>query len=127
MRAPSACARAARRRPGSGALRLPATTPTKAARRRALPRRRDAPSSSRREAVEQKLLRCLQRDALLLERVTVAQRHGAVGERLLVDRERPRRADLVLAAVALADRGRVVVLGRHRPAQVLVERARLLG
>ena len=32
----------------------------------------------------------------------------------VVDRERPRRADLVLAAVALADRGRVVVLGRHR-------------
>ena len=43
----------------------------------------------------------------------------------VVDRERPRRADLVLAAVALADRGRVVVLGRHHLAQLLVQRPRL--
>ena len=59
------------------------------------------------------------------ERVAVADRDRVVLERLLVDRERPRRADLVLAAVALADRGRVVVLGRHHAPQLLVQRPRL--
>ena len=70
--------------------------------------------ATRRSSVEQQLLRAVERDPLLLERVAVAERDRAVLERLLVDRERPRRADLVLAAVALADRGGVVVLGRHR-------------
>src|SRR5688572_18379602 len=70
--------------------------------------------------------RALERDALLLERVPVAQGDRAVLERLVVDRQRPRGADLVLAAVALADRGRVVVLGRHHAAHVLVQAARLL-
>src|SRR5438552_84440 len=40
----------------------------------------------------------------LLERVAVAQRHGVVLHRLVVDGDAPRGADLVLAAVALADR-----------------------
>src|SRR5207248_2815015 len=41
-------------------------------------------------------------DPLLLQRVAVADRDRAVLERLLVDRQRPWRPDLVLAAVALA-------------------------
>ena len=53
-------------------------------------------------------------DALLLERVAVAQGHGGVLGGLAVDRHPERRADLVLAAVALADRAAGVVLGRHR-------------
>ena len=52
-------------------------------------------------------------DALLLQRVAVAHRDGAVLERLVVDGHAPRRADLVLAAVALADRAALVVLGLH--------------
>ena len=50
------------------------------------------------------------RDPLLLERVAVAHRDRVVLERLLVDREPVRRPDLVLAAVAAADRAVVVVL-----------------
>ena len=57
------------------------------------------------------------RHALLLERVAVAQRHRPVLERLVVDRHAQRRADLVLAAVALADRAALVVLGLHPRAQ----------
>ena len=50
------------------------------------------------------------RDALLRERVAVAQGDGAVLERLVVDGDAVGRADLVLAAVALADRAALVVL-----------------
>ena len=39
----------------------------------------------------------------LLERVAVADRHGAVGQRLAVDGDAERRAGLVLAAIAAAD------------------------
>src|SRR5439155_14912497 len=53
------------------------------------------------------------RNALLLERVAIAHRHGAVLERLVVERHAPRRADLVLAAVALADRARLVGFRLH--------------
>ena len=42
-------------------------------------------------------------DPPLLERVAVADRDGAVVQRLAVDRDAERRADLVLAAVAAAD------------------------
>ena len=54
------------------------------------------------------------RHAHLLERVAVAQRDGVVLHRLAVDGDAPRRADLVLAAVALADRAALVELGRHQ-------------
>ena len=50
-------------------------------------------------------------DAVLGERVAVADGDRVVLVRLLVDRERERRAELVLAAVAAADLARVVVLG----------------
>ena len=69
--------------------------------------------------------RACDRDPLLRERVAVADRHRVVLERLLVDRERVRRADLVLAPVAAADLARVVVLGDDRPAELLVQPARL--
>ena len=65
------------------------------------------------------------RDALLRERVAVADRDRVVLERLLVDRQRVRRADLVLAAVAAADLARVVVLGDDRATKLLVQRTRL--
>ena len=44
----------------------------------------------------------------------------------MVDRDRERRADLVLAPVALADVAALVVLGAHVRAQLLVDLARLL-
>src|SRR4051812_28788972 len=69
----------------------------------------------------------LDRDPLLRERVAVAQRHGAVLERLVVDGHGVRRADLVLTAVALADVAALVVLGRHPLAQLEVDLARLVG
>ena len=47
--------------------------------------------------------------APLFERIAVADRHGAVGERLAVDRDAERRADLVLTAIAAADRALLVV------------------
>src|SRR5215211_8384906 len=56
----------------------------------------------------------------LLQRVAVAQGDGAVGERLAVDRDPPRGADLILPPVAPADRAAVVVLGRNAPAQLFV-------
>ena len=62
-------------------------------------------ASTRRQLVD--------RDALLRERVAVAHGDRAVLERLVVDRHAQRRADLVLAAVALADRAALVVLGLH--------------
>ena len=70
--------------------------------------------------------RGLDRHALLLEGVAVAQRDGVVLRRLVVDRDRERRPDLVLAPVAPADRAAVVVLRRHVAPQILVDRARLL-
>ena len=67
------------------------------------------------------------RHAVLRERVALAQRDGAVLDRLVVDRDGERRADLVLAPVALADVPAGVVLGAHVPAQLLVDLARALG
>src|SRR4051794_27229130 len=66
------------------------------------------------------------RHALLRERVAVAQRDGLVLGRLVVDRDRERRPDLVLAPVAPADRAAVVVLGAHALAQRGVDLAREL-
>src|SRR3954468_4543714 len=67
------------------------------------------------------------RDALLLQGVAVAQRDRAILDRLVIDRDRVRRADLVLAPVAPADRAAVVVLGAHPPTQRLIDLARELG
>src|SRR5215211_8375342 len=50
------------------------------------------------------------RDAVLDQGVAVADRDRAVLERLVVDGHAVGRADLVLAAVALADRPALVVL-----------------
>ena len=45
----------------------------------------------------------------------------------MVDRDRPRGADLVLATVASADRAALVVLRLEAPAQAPVDLARELG
>src|SRR5207342_775788 len=58
------------------------------------------------------------RDPLLGHRIAVADRDRAVLERVHVDRDAPRRPDLVLAAVELADGGRVVIDGHRVPLQV---------
>ena len=66
-------------------------------------------------------------DPGLLERVAVAQGDGAVLGRLAVDGHPPRGADLVLAAVALADRAALVVLGRDPVAERVEDLAGALG
>src|SRR4051812_22788374 len=83
-----------------------------AARFRRLPGGREAPGELVREAVD--------RDALLPQGVAIADRDRAVLERLVVDGHAERRADLVLAAVALADRAALVVLALHASAQLRV-------
>src|SRR5664280_1463142 len=65
-------------------------------------------------------------DPDLLHRVAVADRGLAVLERVDVDADAPRRADLVLAPVELADRGRVVVDGHDVLRQVVAEGVALL-
>src|SRR5690242_15019909 len=62
-------------------------------------------------ALQDRGLDVVDRNAVLGHRVAVADRRGAVLERLDVDRHAPGRADLVLAPIQLADRGRVVVHG----------------
>src|SRR3954451_9771009 len=56
------------------------------------------------QALDKQLAHTRDRHADLLERIAVAHRHGIVLERLVVDGDRPRRPDLVLPAVAAADR-----------------------
>src|SRR5438309_2999500 len=84
-----------------------------------MPRRVDAPLDLLGEALD--------REALLRERVAVAQRDRAVLERLVIDRHAEGRADLVLAAIAPADRAALVVLALHPPADLPVHLARELG
>src|SRR5664280_163290 len=60
-------------------------------------------------------------DPDLLHRIAVADRGLAVLQRVDVYRDAPRRADLVLAPVQLADRGRVVVDGHRVPLQVVLD------
>src|SRR6478752_899513 len=69
----------------------------------------------------------LDRDSGLLQGVAVAEGDGVVLHRLVVDGDAPGGADLVLAAVALADRAALVELGGKALAQVLEDRAGLLG
>ncbi len=66
-------------------------------------------------------------DALLRRLVAIAQRHRPVLDRLVVDRDAERRADLVLAPVAPADRARLVVLHGEVRAELRVDLLRLLG
>src|SRR2546421_8626388 len=84
-----------------------------------MPRRVDAPLDLLGEALD--------REALLRERVGVAQRDRAVLERRVIDRHAEGRADLVLAAIAPADRAALVVLALHPPADLPVHLARELG
>src|SRR5690606_1013676 len=67
-------------------------------------------------------------DALLRERIAVAHRDRPVLHRLAIDRHAPRRARLVLPAVATADRARIVVeRGDRGRAQRAVQLRRQLG
>src|SRR5262249_56015883 len=63
------------------------------------------------EPLEQEVACAGDRDPLLRERVTVSDRDLCVLERLVVDRKRPRGADLVLPAVPLPAPPSVSVLG----------------
>ena len=60
------------------------------------------------EALGEVGVQAFERDALLGHRVAVAHRDGTVIERIEVDRDTERGADLVLAAVATTDRTGVV-------------------
>ncbi len=60
------------------------------------------------------------------ERVAVADGHGPIFQRLVVDRHCPGSADLVLAAVAAPDRAALVVLDLEGFAQLQVNLARQL-
>src|SRR5581483_4555799 len=95
----------------------------------------DIASSERREAVASSRVNPPQQlgeqialvHALLRRLVAVAERHGAVLDRLVVDRDAERRSDLVLTAVAATDRARLVVLHREVRAELRVDLLRLLG
>src|SRR3954468_4417071 len=65
-------------------------------------------------------------DALLLQRVTVADRHRSILHRLAIDRDAERRTDFVLPAVPSADRARLVIEDREAGAQLLCELLREL-
>ena len=79
------------------------------------------------QALVEQLAHAADRHAHLLERVAVAHRDGVVLERLVVDRDRPGRADLVLAAVAAADRAARVELDLEVRAQLGGERGGALA
>src|SRR5690349_19954935 len=72
-----------------------------------------------RQLLQEELLDLVERDPLLLHRVAVAHRRRVVLERVEVDGDAVRRADLVLPPVAPADRARVVEVGVPAQAQVL--------
>src|SRR6478752_2162818 len=81
-----------------------------------------APSAAGgRQLVEDRALDALDRQALLDHRIAVADRGGAVLERLDVDAHAPWGADLVLAPVQLADCCRVVVHGYRVAGDVVAE------
>src|SRR3954465_9101491 len=65
-------------------------------------------------------------DALLLQRVAVADRHRSILHRLTVDRDAERRTDFVLPAVPSADRARLVIEHREAAPQPLRELLRKL-
>src|SRR5687767_11286371 len=125
------CARA-RRSPRSTApgrrrsrSRSPASCRAPSARRG--PRRRSCPSRCSSDPLLQLARKVSDRDAILLKGIPLTQCHCVIFDALVVDRDGERGADLVLAAVALADVPARVVLGAHPGAQVLVDLARELG
>src|SRR2546423_10903457 len=79
------------------------------------------------ELLGQPIGEALDRHPNLLEGVAVTKRDGVVLAGLAVDRDPPRRADLVLATVAAADRAALVVLGGHSGPHGLVDLPRPLG
>ena len=78
----------------------------------------DLSDARRVEAIEDQPLHAFDRHPLLGHRVAIAHGDRAVLERIDVDGDAPRRADLVLAPVELADGGRVVVDGHRVALQV---------
>ena len=85
-------------------------------------RRESAPGGARRlQPIEDQPRDALDRDPLLGHRVAVAHGHRAVLERVDVDGDAPRRPDLVLAPVELADRRRVVVDGHRVALEVVLD------
>src|SRR5262249_39840094 len=74
-------------------------------------------ASVRRQEVGEVGRKGVDADALLLHRVALANRDRLVVQRVEVDGDAERRADLVLAAVAAADRARVIELGGPALAQ----------
>ena len=121
----------ARHRPRAGRLtersataldvRSHAVTPTS---RLHVPRLPTAPDYAPLQALREVGVQALERHALLAHRVAVAHGDGAVVERVEVDRDAERRADLVLAAVAAADRAGVVEVDVPLAAQVVGDLAR---
>ena len=78
------------------------------------------------DLVLQELRQAVLRDPLLRHGVAVAHRHRAVLRALVVHRDAQRRADLILAAVALADGRRLVVVHVVPALQRLVDLLRPL-
>ncbi|OEI70008.1 putative transcriptional regulator [Curtobacterium sp. ER1/6] len=75
------------------------------------------------QPLRQVALQLVERDALLRHRVALPHGHGLVLERVEVHRDAERRADLVVATVATADRTGVVEVDVPVPAQVVGEPA----
>src|SRR3954447_18673144 len=73
------------------------------------------------EAVEDQACHALHGNALLGHRVAVAHGDGTILERVDVDRDAPRRSDLILPPIELADRGGVVVDGHRVALQVVLD------
>jgi hypothetical protein len=65
-------------------------------------------------------------NAFLLHRIAVTDSHRAVGERIEIDGNAYRRADLVLAAVALPDVAVVIELASHMRFECVEDAARFL-
>src|SRR5919112_4529476 len=78
------------------------------------------------QPTDQLVAQALDRNADLLEGVAVAEGDRVVVHRLVVDGDAPGGADLVLAAVALADRAAFVELGGEALAEVGEDLAGLL-
>src|SRR5215208_6082151 len=75
--------------------------------------------SSARESLGDQLLHTIGRHALLLQRISITNRHRPILHRLAVDREPEWGPDLVLTTVATSDRSRFVVEHREGLPQLL--------
>src|SRR5450755_4949718 len=58
-------------------------------------------------------------NAILLQRVAIADRHRAIRNRLTIDRDTERRSDFILPPVAPPDRPRLVVEHRIERPQIV--------